>query len=350
MERRECMIPDLLLNFFKKEESRRPAVIKYILKNKLTSSNIYWGLKYQILDYRGVFLTMDEKWFDSQIEKFIQEGILEGDKKQGLVLTDLGEKKVKSYSKKHYKLRKPGLFIKYRVNLLNDLMLLLFQILSELKYQNKKYYVASDNLEAQYYIKYWIKKFYSKKAVEFLKKFLIDFLEKYPEKEASIFMAGFVGNNFYGFTNSQIKSKFNVTDQDIYLVRRDILLNLAEELLNSNTDFAKLINVTLNNQIIPESALETLNYLKSGKKIDEICKLRNLKRSTVEEHTVLLACLDEMFDFNIVISSDEIKWLQKIFLDVDVSQVSYAQLKEKISDFPFYKFRIYQIWSFKNNE
>ena len=44
------MIPDILLDFFKKEESRRPAVIKYILKNKLTSSNAYWGLKYQILN------------------------------------------------------------------------------------------------------------------------------------------------------------------------------------------------------------------------------------------------------------------------------------------------------------
>lgn len=344
------MIPDILLDFFKKEESRRPAVIKYILKNKLTSSNAYWGLKYHILNYRGVFLLMDEKWFDSQIEKFLQKGFLEGDNKIGLRLTDLGEKKLNSYYANHYKLKNPDLFINYRIDLLNDLILLLFQILSELKHQNKKYYVASDNLEAQYYIKYWVKKFYSKKATDYLKEFLIDFLSTFEEHEASIFMSGFVGNEFYGFTNSQIKAKFNVTDQDINFIRKDILLDLAEKLLNSNTDFAKLIKVTLNNQVIPESAFETFRYLKAGQTIEQICELRKLKKSTVEEHIILLACLDEKFDFNIVLTNDEIKRLKATFLDVDVSRVSYAQLKEKIADFPFYKFRIYQIWSLKNYE
>lgn len=50
-----------MVTLFSETQSRRPIVIRQILCNKRTVSNLYWGMQYHILDWLNVEPTLDEK-------------------------------------------------------------------------------------------------------------------------------------------------------------------------------------------------------------------------------------------------------------------------------------------------
>ena len=70
------MVELRLLDFFSIDQPRRQAVLRQILKNKVTSSSIYWGLRYNYLSYLNVFPELDEKNYDRAIAQLIKENYL----------------------------------------------------------------------------------------------------------------------------------------------------------------------------------------------------------------------------------------------------------------------------------
>ena len=216
------MVELRLLDFFSIDQPRRQAVLRQILKNKVTSSSIYWGLRYNYLSYLNVFPELDEKNYDRAIAQLIEENYL-SKKDNKLLLTIKGQHALDEFKQQHYFIDKPQLFNKYDLKLWKEILRLMIQVLSELSFENRRYYVVSQNLKAQFYIKKWLYQEKKKVLIPQFKEYLLDFLESQPKDKSDIFMNSFVGHGLPGYTIEQLSEFTGLATADIQIVIADIM-------------------------------------------------------------------------------------------------------------------------------
>lgn len=333
------------LLFFSETQSRRPIVIRQILCNKRTVSNLYWGMQYHILDWLNVEPTLDEKKFDLQINKLIKNKYLLATPK-GLVLTAEGIFQKKEYLDNTYVISKPYIFQYINEKRWLELLPLLVQVISELSYHNKKYYVVNSPLRAQFALKKWLSLVKDRSELpQVLKQKLLTFLGEFPHEYGNIFMALFTGHANIGQTAEQITVLIpQFSKEEILLLWRDLSMQFAFFLLKEDGLFRQLIAPFSNLSQLSKSTEISYQLFKENLTANKIATQRNLKISTIKEHLLESAILRNDFSYSKIITHDDYSILMNTFKGNPIDW-EYRQLDNKIE---FFKFRLFQIERSKN--
>ena len=95
------------LLYFSESQPRRPAVIRQLLSNHLTTSALFWGRAYGLLDI--IALPLDVNNFEPTLDELCQKKLLLETSK-GICLTVKGRSRVEELKNKHQFLREPAFF------------------------------------------------------------------------------------------------------------------------------------------------------------------------------------------------------------------------------------------------
>ena len=93
------------LLYFSESQQRRPAVIRQLLSNHLTTSALFWGRAYGLLDI--IALPLDVNNFEPTLDELCQKSCYWRLLK-GICLTVKGRSRVEELKNKHQFLREPA--------------------------------------------------------------------------------------------------------------------------------------------------------------------------------------------------------------------------------------------------
>lgn len=328
------------LLFFSDVQPRRHTVIRQVLCNKRTVSSLFWGMQYHILDWLNVEPNLNEQEFDLQITKLRNENYLEVTP-TGLVLSPNGIIQKSNYQKSNYIITEPKLFQHINEKQWLDLLPLLIQVVSELSYHNRHYYVVSSSIRTQLFFRAWYQAVNNKEElVTSLKHLLEVFLERFPKKQADIFMSLFSGHKTIGKTVQQVAMVLpDFSYEDVTTLWRDLGMQFALFLLRGDSVFKKLVVPINTEERLSKSASITYQLFNERQNIERIAKRRRLRISTIKEHLLESAILCDKFPYDNLITVEEYEIMTKTFTG-GVTNWDYNQLSNRIE---FFKYRLFQI-------
>ncbi|MCC7665955.1 helix-turn-helix domain-containing protein [Liquorilactobacillus satsumensis] len=336
-----------LLYFFSQTQTRRPAVVRQVLANKRTVSNLFWGMQYQILDWLNTQPQMESLLFDKAIKQLLRQAKLE-QHPNGLLLTAKGLSARTQYAALHYRIKQPQLFQRLDEKMWEDVLQLLVQVTSELAYANKHYYVAAASDGAQAYFKRWFRTSKQQLQAATLGKMLLAFLKDKPTREADLFMAFFNGHGVVAATSAQLADKSNYNISDIVNLWRDYAVSFAWFLLHQDTYFQALVAPLFKQSLLSNSTAATYAQFLKGALPAQIAKSRKLRLSTINEHLLEAAIFEKNFAFKRLLSATEIEFLAGIFTGPP-SSWDYQVIEEHKKKIDFFKFRLFQIGRSKHD-
>lgn len=333
---------DELLRFFSKTQPRRPAVVRQVLSNKRTVSNLFWGLRYRILDWLAVWPQLEKAKFDDSITEMIEKKYLVEINGEGFCLTELGVKSRDVFLKNHYNIKSPYLFCRFKMQLWQDILRLLMQVVSEASYKNNHYYVVASSFQARTSIKIWYQKYYEHDLGPLLAEQLFLFLGNEKAQDADAFMQLFSGHELVAKTAEQIAVNSGCSTRDIEFLWNDLSARFAEFLSEGASVFKNLVMPIKRTSLLSKSAEETYRLYKNGMPLSKIEAERRLKGSTIAEHLLEAAIFVPNFNFQRLISVEEARLFKKLFKG-DIDKWRYEELQKNNFKISFAKFRLYQI-------
>ncbi len=332
-----------LLHFFDQQQPRKATVLRQILTNKRTGSVLFWGLRYHYLDYLNAVPRLDVKKFDDVIDELLAQKWLHSSAR-GLQLTSQGQKVLATHQTAYSFTDHPELNQKFDYQLWQAILLLMVQVASEYRYHNSNYYVANQNLKAQFLIKSWLQVNSFETLATEISECLAQFLDQCDPAKADLFTAKLVGYTQNGLSDGQIASQLGISPLEVSWTWRDLALQLAAFIrARSNLKIGQLVQITALPGALTPTIHQTAMLFNEGKTVDQIIQMRRLRRSTIEEHLQVLAIFQPDFPYEKILSESDLETLTKVYAETAIDQWQYAELQQQGIEMPFLKFRLYAI-------
>ncbi len=317
------------LLYFSESQPRRPAVIRQLLSNHLTTSALFWGRAYGLLDI--IALPLDVNNFEPTLDELCQKKLLLETSK-GICLTVKGRF-----------LREPAFFNGFDLKGWEKQFYLLVQVASELSYQNNKYFAITNDLKAQQLFKNWFRRYGKTTLLGEITASLTDFLAHEPELNAQLFCEQLTGHGRLGQTKAQLAKSYQLQIAEIEVGWRDLCARYAKYLLDQNFELAKLVMPYKRLTNLPASTEKTYSLFLAGKSIEEIADLRKIRKSTVQEHLLNVAILADDFPRERLLSPKIKKQIMDFFASCPVLDWKFQQLHESYPEISFFEYRLCQI-------
>lgn len=342
-ERGELMTDWHVLHFFDQNQPRKATVLRQILTNKRTGSTLFWGLRYHYLDYLNAIPRLDAKRFNQVVDDLVKQQMLQPSK-QGLLLTPSGKKLISTKQNQYSFATRPELNQKYDYQLWQAILLLMVQVASESCYHNSNYYVASQNLKAQFLVKRWLRANGFEIPVYEISTFLTKFLDQCNPDKANLFTAKLVGHSQNGLSDSQIASQLKISPTEVQITWQDLGLRFADFIqAHPELKLNQLVQAIALSGMLTPTIHQTATLFEQGKTVDEIIRIRKLRRSTIEEHLQIMAIFQPNFPFKKILNENDLEVLTKVYNDLNIDQWRYEELQRQSVAIPFLKFRLYAI-------
>lgn len=186
---------------------------------------------------------------------------------------------------------------------------LLVQTVSHLLHQRKPFYPIIRDLLIQKEVKTWIAKFGLHNGVHQLFHDLQTILEQFPESIAMTMVQRLSGADRIALTLEQLARQTNKTVWEMKWEWEATLSKLYE--IIEQGKYPSLPKLPHKSEyLMSNSAKKTYQLLRSNKSLEEISTRRNLKITTIMDHVVEIALLDQGFDITPYISLDDVQAIQ----------------------------------------
>lgn len=326
----------LFVLFLNNNQFRKEKTIRNILKGKKTVANLYIAKKYNLINVIGL---------SKYINDFkVDESLLDRDNEERIKLNDDGQLvKEKIISMTNFNFIQNNFY--YDIYEFKRRFILILQIMSEFFNHNKKYIPIENQNYRRFYVKKWFHNLNQKKeaAIE-LKNILNEFLTSILPIEAEIIAKTFVGFKRHGETITQIAEEKRLSYSIIQIIEFNAYCQLINFFKKSKN--YSIITKDLEKNIVNKNALKTFSLLDNNYSFEEVMKIMNSKKSTIEEHILELAIFDllskkiinKYFNVNLY---DRLKKEDNL-----IYNLTYSKLNFKCS---FFEFRFCQILSLKGN-
>ncbi|KRM89701.1 helix-turn-helix domain-containing protein [Liquorilactobacillus vini] len=332
------MLAKRWLYFFSIDQPRRPNVIRHVLANKKTVSNLFWGLSYQMLEWLGV-AQIENIVFDQQLTALKQHGWLQQAGDQQFCLTPAGQQCLTAFLSEHYWRKAPQLVQYFQCDTWLQMLTLIVQTFSESSYQNQHYYVITTSPQIQFWFKKWIKHFDYQKLQTDLPRLLNEFLTTLPTQQADVFLNFFAGHQVAGQTYTQMAEQTNWSVTDLKILHEDLALRLAAFLRKQSEPWQVLVSL-FQKSPLPASCVQTYQRFLNGESSQKIANERHLKLSTIREHLLMAAIFCQSFPYQQLLASRQLT-IMKESLSGAPSTWNYQIVEPREID--FFSFRLYQI-------
>ncbi len=330
----------MLLETNLKELFRFSKKISNLAYNHLTTSALFWGRAYGLLDI--IALPLDVNNFEPTLDELCQKKLLLETSK-GICLTVKGRSRVEELKNKHQFLREPAFFNGFDLKGWEKQFYLLVQVASELSYQNNKYFAITNDLKAQQLFKNWFRRYGKTTLLGEITTSLTDFLAHEPELNAQLFCEQLTGHGRLGQTKAQLAKSYQLQIAEIEVGWRDLCARYAKYLLDQNFELAKLVMPYKRLTNLPASTEKTYSLFLAGKSIEEIADLRKIRKSTVQEHLLNVAILANDFPRERLLSPKIKKQIMDFFASCPVLDWKFQQLHESYPEISFFEYRLCQI-------
>lgn len=254
----------------------------YILKGKKSSQTMQDIHLFKLTRYFYLFPDLHRSDYDRCLIELIKNGFIQNYEENYIVLTQSGKQIIDKINVPDINGMKYGKI----AHLFWKRILLLVQSISNLNINNNTFKPIVIEEDIQLFIKkFLLSSPISKETINqkiFEECFL--FLQSRQKIECEIFVLKLTGAERIGLTNRQIAIQLNMNEWDVYVSLQSMLHDLIKRI----EEFPVLSIVCPKKEIMKfgESTNKTYHLLQKNKTIEEISNIRNLKKSTIEDHVI----------------------------------------------------------------
>ncbi|MGP7816092.1 helix-turn-helix domain-containing protein [Niallia sp. 01092] len=173
-----------------------------------------------------------------------------------------------------------------------------------------------------------------------LYKEIIECLEKI-EGDPRYLIVRLTGVDYVGLTSQQAAEQLQMDHDYYHVCFLSILHYMIERIIENEQRFPllkKMINTNSHFLSLTKSTATTYEYLQLGYSVEEICRIRQLKQSTIEDHIVEMVLNIPSFLINEFVAEDKIKQIENCAKQT--SSKSLKQLKERLANVSYFEIRV----------
>ncbi|SDL65376.1 helix-turn-helix domain-containing protein [Sediminibacillus halophilus] len=310
------MLTEIILDSLKKlKQERTSAAVYHLLVGKRSSQTLQDAHLYHLTGYFGIAKGMEKQVFDKEIEKLVSKGFLLqiGDK---AVVTQKGMDFLKDSESKKLLQHYNGLVYDRASDLFYERLSLFIQTAANIERGNHRFIPVSDNQE----VLRWMKNYYAvyrrrlQEPLDQLYDEMLVFLNRLPEQHAEIFVKRLSGYSHFGMSKVQLAALYDLDKYDFLVLYQLILHRLLNYVIYDSTPTPTLsffARGLVKEVFLTDSARKTNDLLKQGRNVEEICRIRKLKESTVHDHLIEIAYANPRFPLSDYVSSEAVSEIGK---------------------------------------
>ncbi|MDT1996354.1 hypothetical protein CKN82_10060 [Carnobacterium divergens] len=339
----------LFLSLFSRKEARKPISVFHILTGKRTASILYVAESYQLKHFFSCFRHLKKEEYLKKMDILIERNELKTTSDSLVYLTEKGEKAVANFFENHYyPTHFNGLLEGRSLKSFWRLLTFVTQVLSEMSHENVRYLPIEKEWKQQIWLKSWLqmqKKMLSKEMLSqsFAKEWMA-LLAMIEPIGATVISLKLTGYKTYGKTAKQISILLERELDEIQVILTDGLFQCIKYIKESN-EFPLFLELYLESirkiSLFNQSTLETKKLIDEGSSLDEVATKRGLKLSTVSEHLIELAILDETYPIKELIPERDYRQIMGLF-ELNPT-IGYYEIEEQGYQILFYIYRLLQI-------
>lgn len=295
-----------ILSSFQNERTISAAY--HLLKGKRSGQTIQDVGLFKLYPFFGLLPKLSRGKFDEQLDLLFAKNVIVLEENGYYQLTDVG----KEAAENALEISFDGWNYRGNEHLFFGRLSLIVQTLSHQLNEVKAFIPIERNEQVQQ----WVRQFllhhnYQKQLLQQpLYEEIANSLEQLPldEKIKEIIVYRLTGFNQPGLTWQQLAFGYHMQELDVQLLYISTLHHWLNEIYRTPERYpilSKLAQGVRVEALLTDSANSTAKLYKKGYSIEQICQMRKLKTSTIEDHLVELAMNDSSFKIEPFVSSEE---------------------------------------------
>lgn len=333
------------ISCFKGERSTN--AVYYLLQGKKSAQTVQDAVWFSLKHVFSIYPELKKELFQEHINFLAKNKLIEINDKT-CQITTFGQEKLT-----HYIERQP---IPEGLNGWNfqpidkkfwQRLSLIVQIVSNWTKGEGKFMPVQRDFYTQRWVKRWLYDWNSTYDKQTLTKKLyleIEHLLTYAEsknKNPEFFVARLSGYENPGLTISQIAQQYKIDEFYYLIIFRSFLHFMIKTISDFHSDYPLLYSIIKNDQqeiVFTESTRKTLNLININKSIKEIARIRNLKVSTIEDHIVEIALMDEKFSIDPYVTPSMQERIRLAIKTLNTRKLK--RIKEAVPDADYFAIRL----------
>jgi uncharacterized protein YpbB len=303
-----------------------------LLTGKRSSQTMQDAKGYQIDGYFGIYPTLTRAQLENCIHELEREGLI-SIKKSSSYLTSPGKDYLSNYKGPTLEYFQ-GMVWHDVISMYEDRINLLVQTLTNWKAGINHYLPIVDDTQVQKWVKTVFRNFHTKlpTLIEALYEEIYHLLNLHSRLEAELFTHRLTGGGVIGMTTEQLREDFDLKHEDATVLLHHTTYYLFIKSKDSKEEFPVLHLCTKGldaTHLITQSARKTFQYIQQGLTMDEIITVRNLKKSTIQDHIVEAALIIPSFSIDPFLSEKDVKAIKEMATNLDTQKLK--QIHEAFS-------------------
>ncbi|SDB91538.1 Uncharacterized protein YpbB [Pelagirhabdus alkalitolerans] len=327
------------------QQKRTVASLYHILTGKRSAQTIQDAHLYRLQSYYAILPDLKRESFEEQIQQLVSSKWIELSSTQYAQVTITGKATLMDVDAEYLNDLDGMTYVHVSRSFFKRLNLLI-QSYSNVVMSNHQFIPVTDD----YAVKQWVKNYY--KSIndtpnQWLEKtytHLHTFLKTIPEEWAFIFVKRLTGYQKIGDSIQQLASSHQLNELDIQLILVILMHKWMRYIKDNSLEYLMPLLIseskTLGSEsFMTESAKKTKRFIDRGHTIDAICKIRRLKRSTIEDHIVEMAVSDDRFNIHDYMTEPSFKHILAIVNQLNESKLSV--IKQALDDdYSYFQIRL----------
>lgn len=298
-----------LTSFEKIKDERSSSNIYYLLKGRRSIQSIQDAYLFQLHHYYGIYQSLQKDDFDTYVKQLIKRGFLK-QKVESIIVTNKAKRWLEKQQLEREAFFKGNVYNHFQLTFYRRLLLMI-QVLTNYKMNNRSYIPIVDNKRVEQWVKYQFMKI-KPSSDHYLKKLYVELtqvLSDVSNRQASLFVDRLTTYRHFGLTFTQLAEKYGLTVYDVYLhimsvVHKVIYISKAntKQFPHLYTFFAD----RLTKGALSKSSQRTYFMLKSGLTAEQVAKKRYLSINTIYDHIIEIALQSTHFPYEKYVTEEQI--------------------------------------------
>lgn len=267
----------------------------HILKGKKSAQTLQDCQLFYVAQLFGVYKDLNRKTFLEMVDMLVEKNYISFSNENYVSITTAGDVTLTSQlDALPFPAHLNGFAYKDITTVFWKRLALLTQSISFLKKQENNFVpIIKDDRTQQ-----WVKKKLTNKFTSIddlsrnLHKEFKTILQQFTERQSLLFVLRLTGRHRFGLTLDQIADYFKIDTNYARIEFLGVIHGILEKVIKNNQLYPTLFSLIedkANITLLTETAQKTLALLKKSLEIEQIIKIRKLKRNTVEDHLVEIA-------------------------------------------------------------
>lgn len=298
----------LLAVFYKLNNERTVNAAYHLLRGKRSGQTIQDVGMFKLYPYFGLLRKLSRQKFEQEIEQLLNNNLMTVDEKGYFTLTDIGEQQAKGLQLPYF----DGWHYRGNEHIFFARLSLIIQSLSNQTAGVRAFIPTQRNEQIQAWCRHFLRhtNYQSNPLQQSFYDEIVTSLEQSSTTtlQKTLLMSRLTGVGVAGIPWQQLRFQYDMPEMDCQLQFVSALHRWLDVITSSPQQYQYLAKLAENirvNNVLTGSAYQTAQLYNQGCSIEQICMVRNLKKSTIEDHIVELAMNEPSFDITPFVTRED---------------------------------------------